>query len=169
MKTLSFCKKGFLLTLIFLLIFYTLTMRKLHFYRIQVFSTISPKAGIIHIKNQKDISTFPSSFDKIEFGTSKAYIVETICIENDIKNKTIIVKYNTQKNYSVNFNGFNILLRSHSIVKDFKYHNNFNLFFVKGAPFVTFLANLHHFYKDLAVDIFSVLRRLPHSEIAKNW
>ena len=79
--------------------------------------------------------------------------------------------YAADLDYSMNFNGINVSLKSQlpNNTNKYTYHKRFNMFFIKGTPFITFPINMHHFYKDLAVDLFSVLQWLPNSERAENW
>ena len=133
--------------------------------------TISGDRKAVHLEiNEMEILSYPDKYEKVQFGYSEAFIFQNICIEMDKNNRQYIAIYNSKHEYLINFNEIEILLSSQSInMTEYKYHKNFNMFFVRGTRFITFPVNMHHFYKDLAVDLFSVIQRLPNSETSKNW
>ena len=120
--------------------------------------------------NITNLIPFLNGYSKLQFGSSEAFLLQDICIVVNNGGKRYITLYGKNFDYSLNFNGIEISLnRKMPSRNKYTYNKEFNLFFVKGTPFITFPINMHHFFKDLAVDLFSVLRRLPHSTRAKNW
>ena len=112
----------------------------------------------LEIKNI-DMFSLPSKYERLYFGSSEAFIFKNICIEIDNNKRRYIAIYNARDNYFISFNKIIVLLSSQSInMTQYKYYKNFNMFFVKGSQFITFPVNMHHFYKDLAVDLYSVLQ-----------
>ena len=113
---------------------------------------------------------FPGGHTKLKFGNSEAFLLQNMCTEVSDNRQRYLTFYDTSFDYLFNFNGINVSLkRNTSDGHTFTHHKAFNMFFVKGTEFITFPTNMHHFYKDLAVDLFSVLRRLPHSKKTTNW
>ena len=135
-----------------------------------VSSSISFGNETFHINTNKDMNYLFNFYEKLQFGASKAIVLENICIQSNTARRQDIVIYNAKKDQLLNFNGHKILMKQHVTNGDNQtYHRNVNMFFVKGPPYQHFLVNMHHFFKDLTVDLFSVLRRLSNAHTAENW
>ena len=137
-----------------------------HFSLINVSTQSSAKWNITNL----GIFPFENGYSKLQFGSSEAFLLQNICIVVNNSGKRFITLYGKNFDYTWNFNGIDIASKRKMPSRNkYTYNKEFNMFFVKGTPFITFPINMHHFFKDLAVDLFSVLRRLPHSTSAKNW